>query len=223
MKRIATIVAAFLFVLLAASGKALGSSNLLTNGDFSTGDFTGWTIFTTPSGSLGGDGYPFVSSFNPTNFAAPDAAGFNVGSSLPGVYQGGGVYQDFTSGAGLYNLIFWWAAYSPPTECCNNPDGGEFSLVLDGQTATIEDTGYISIGETIWGGSGINDVLLSAGTHQFGILITRPYATCGYDCTPEQFVTGASVSPVYVPEPGSLILLGSGLLSAAGFVRRKRS
>src|SRR5215469_606110 len=38
---------------------------IVTNGDFATGKFAGWTLFTTPNGTLGlsGSGLPAVTSF----------------------------------------------------------------------------------------------------------------------------------------------------------------
>jgi hypothetical protein len=226
MARRTALLTAVLCLVLAGATTALGSSNLLTNGSFSTGDFTGWTLFTTPSGNLGGDGYPFVSTFNPTGDGAAYAAGFNVGGGTPGNFQGGGVYQDFTvSTAGLYSLSFDWAAYSPSTECCQNGDGGQFSLILNGVTLDSYDTGTINIGQTI-PGSLVVDTSLTPGSYQFEIQIARQFGNCGYNCTPEQFVTNASASLASsgaTPEPGSLMLLGSGLVGLAGIVRRKRS
>jgi hypothetical protein len=43
-------VLGFLTALLGTVGAA--NANLLSNGDFETGDFTGWTFFTTANGTI---------------------------------------------------------------------------------------------------------------------------------------------------------------------------
>jgi hypothetical protein len=59
---------------------------------------------------------------------------------------------------------------------------------------------------------------LSAGTHTFEIDVLRHFV--GNSSTPFQYVTNADVEGT-VPEPGSLILMGSGVLGLAGVLRRK--
>jgi hypothetical protein len=54
---------------------------------------------------------------------------------------------------------------------------------------------------------------LSAGTHTFEIDVLRPFESGG---SPYQDVTGADVDVNAVPEPGSLVVMGSGVLGLAG-------
>jgi hypothetical protein len=84
---------AFGFALVPAANAAI-----VTNGDFATGDFTGWTLFTTANGSLGeSEGLPAVTSFNVTGAGAQNAATFQVGEVVPGSgQQGGGITQTVT-------------------------------------------------------------------------------------------------------------------------------
>jgi hypothetical protein len=51
---------------------------IVTNGNFATGDFTGWTLFTTSNGSLGpsGSGLPAVTSFNVTGSGTAECRDF---------------------------------------------------------------------------------------------------------------------------------------------------
>ena len=79
MKRCSTLVAA---MLLVASAPAWAATNLITNGDFETGDLTGWTAF-------GGPGSVFLEN----------------GTSIDGAYSalfrpadtGGGIRQEFAT------------------------------------------------------------------------------------------------------------------------------
>lgn len=171
-----------------------------------------------------GSGYPYVSSFDVTGGGAQNAGTFDVGEvSYTGLFEGGGVWQDFTTSGGLATLSFDWASWDQPNES-QNADGGQFALVLDGVTLASYDIGNINSGQVVRGSFSVNDTL-TPGTHQFEILIERPYVSCGFDCTPQQFVTNASVlgnSGGTTPEPGTLLLFGSGLVGLAGVVRRKR-
>lgn len=79
-------------------------ANLILNGDFETGTFANWTVFTLPNGSLGPSPLPDVALFDVTGSGESYAARFRVGNTLPsspGVIGGGGIRQSVTVGAGL--------------------------------------------------------------------------------------------------------------------------
>jgi hypothetical protein len=212
------LTATVIIALLLLAAPSLFADGL-TNGNFGTGDFTGWTIFTTSNGTNGAT-YPYVSSINPTGDGNPYAAVFNVGEVTfygPPDYEGGGVYQDFTTSGGLATLGFDWAAYN--NTAYENADGGQFSLLLDGSTVASYDTGDILSGQTIKGS--FSDVVsLTPGSHEFEILIERPWLSDSI--TPKQYVSGAYVTTTTIPEPGTLALLGTGLFALGNMVRKRK-
>jgi hypothetical protein len=163
-----------------------------------------------------------VSSFDVTGLGSQNAGTFNVGEvSHTDVFEGGGVWQNFTSGGGLSTLSYDWAVLGASHD--DNYGGGRFSLVLDGVTLASYNSGYIVKG-TIHRGSFSVDTTLTPGTHQFEILIERAARNDpGY--TPTQYVTNAFVtaSSSSTPEPSTLLLFGSGLLGLGRVVRRRRS
>ena len=204
-----------------AAGSALvptANAAIVTNGDFATGDFTGWTLFTTPNGSLGpsGSGLPAVTSFNVTGSGAQNAATFNVGEVVSNAtQQGGGLTQTVTLPGGPISFSANIAVTAPLSF---NFEGGVFNVLLDGITEDTVDIGPIGLGAVI------RDTLSfttteSTGAHALEILVTRPFINDSI--TPDQFITNIDIAAV-VPEPASLALLAAGLLGFAG-VRRWRS
>ena len=120
-------VLGFLTALLCPVGQA--NANLITNGDFQTGNFTGWTFFTTTNGTIG---TPAVVSFDVTGGGASLAAQFNAGEvAFTGLQEGGGIEQTFLSGAGATTIS---ADIASNLDSLNNGDFGTFSLLLDGIT-----------------------------------------------------------------------------------------
>jgi hypothetical protein len=120
------------------------ASNLVNNGGFSTGDFTGWTLFTTSSNaSLGFSPVPNVVSFNVAGSGPTNAAQFQVGQITlnAGVQEGGGLEQSVVTGSGNYFLTANIAAFSACGLGCGNGEAGNFSVWLDG---TIQDS--VSLG-----------------------------------------------------------------------------
>ncbi len=210
MKRYMPLVLLALFGLVAAQA---GATNLLVNGSFQDNNFTGWTIGTTSNGSWG-PGFPIVTGW-PLGGGLNAAEGEVGEVNFDGTFQGGTLSQTFTSGAGAATLSFDWAAMGGPNN--NNADGGDFRIVLDGTTLADFDVGAINANQLLNGTLTAN-ANLSAGTHTFEIDVLRHFV--GNSSTPFQYVTNADVEGT-VPEPGSLILMGSGVLGLAGVLRRK--
>src|SRR4029077_7485019 len=88
MIRGAIWLAAALFAVLNVQ---VAKANLVLNGNFATGDFTDWTLATTPNGTLGS---PTVTTFD-FGSGAVNAAQFQVGqvSFNPGQQEGGSISQ----------------------------------------------------------------------------------------------------------------------------------
>lgn len=206
------MIRASLFLALTLLTSAANA--LLVNGDFQTGDLSGWTTFTTTNGTIG---TPNVASFDVTGAGSSLSSIFNVGNiSNPG-NNGGGIFQSFNFGGGSLSVSADIA--SSRIGGPDNSDGGEFSLLIDGNLVDFFDFGPISGGSIERASlSGTVDGLL-AGTHEFRILMTREYETSGN--TPFQYIDNASADgrgtePVNnVPTPGTITLLGLGLLGLA--------
>lgn len=189
-------------------------------GDFETGTLTGWTTFTTTTGTIG---TPAVVPFDTNgNATASNAAQFNVGQAGGSGYQGGGIYQDVNLTAGAWTLTADIA--SEQIYSGQNADGGLFELLFDSALVDSHDFGVIP-------GSTIERAALSAfipgvsaGLHEVRFRITRSYSTS--DATPYQYIDDVvavsnktEIRPV--PEPGTFFLLGGALVLLA--IGRRKS
>ncbi len=211
VKRYMPLVLVALLAVVAAQASA---DNLLINGSFEDGTFSHWTLGTTSNGSAG-DGFPIVAPWpldNNINSWKGEVGEVN----FTGLYEGATLSQTFDSTYTLATLSFQYVAMGAGG---TNQDGGDFRLILDGTVLQDFDVGTIDPNQII-SGSLSADVDLSAGTHTFEIDVLRRYLTSP-GATPYQFVTGADVEPYILPEPGSLVLMGSGVLGLAGVLRRK--
>jgi hypothetical protein len=213
MKRFAPLALLTLLVLVAAQA---GAANLLTNGSFQSGDFTGWTLGTTADGTAGA-GFPVIAPYPPN--PAMNSAKYEVGQvNSNGLFEGATLSQSFTTTGGSATLSFLWTAMGDGIH--QNAEGGLFELVLDGSVIASHDVGTINPNDTLSGT--LSDTLnLSAGSHTFEIEILRNFLSNPGN-TPYQYVTGADAEAAGgVPEPGTLMLLGSGVVGLGGLLRRK--
>jgi len=199
--------------LLAVVAAQAGATNLLQNGSFQTGDFTDWTLGTTPNGTAG-QGFPIVTPWplnNSINAWEGEVGQINF---VQNDFEGATLSQNFSTAGGAAVLSFSLLAMGGGFD---NDDGGDFRMLLDGATVAGFDVGSIQANQMISGTLSAN-VNLTPGTHSFEIDVLRPFEANG---TPFQYVTNIDVEGNPVPEPGSLVLMGSGVLGLAGVLRRR--
>jgi hypothetical protein len=186
-------VAALVAVLLVGAPTAF-ATNLLTNGSFETGDLTGWI-----GGGAGGP--PFVLS-GPF-YAYSGAEDGNFYTLWGQVGADGTLSQTFSDTAGQhYTFSFWFASVG------DNPS--DFSASWDG-------TSVLSLTNPNTGANWTEFSFSETGTGSDTI------SFAGHDDPAWMALDNVSVSPSggTTPEPSSLLLLGSGLLTVGGVIRRK--
>ncbi len=197
-----------LVALLAVFAAQASADNLIVNGSFQSGDFSNWTLGTTANGTAG-DGFPIVTGWPLGGMNAWEGEVGEV--SFDGTQQGATLTQTFLSAGGSATESLLWAAMGS-----GNADGGEFTMILNGVQIAQYDTGNIN---GLLNGTLTASVPLVAGMNTLEIDVTRRYTTVSGG-TPYQWVTGIDVEGSPVPEPGSLVLLGTGVLGLAGVMRR---
>ena len=121
------------------------AANVIVNGDFSTGDFTPWTQFTTANGNVNAS----ITSFDVTGTGASLAGTFVVGQQtfVSGASEGGGISQFVNTGTGTGTFNMNIAADN--AFAADNADGGTFSVLLDGVTETSFAVGQIGADSTV--------------------------------------------------------------------------
>jgi len=164
----------------------------MTNGDFELGDLSGWTVFETPNGSLGGEGFPRCVDFDIAGDGhVSKSAVFKVGQQQ---YQsdgpslaGGGIYATLQlDGGRLVVAADIASSYSSPKDR-RNLAGGVFELLIDGEVIASHDFGPIPTARTqrkrLEGTAHI-----SAGRHEVRLRIQRPFRSLAHDQAPQQYL-----------------------------------
>jgi len=195
-------------------------ADAIVNGNFASGNLSGWTVFNTSNGT-NGTGLPAVVSFNTTGGGASNSAQFEVGEvTIDDTPQGGGLSQMISvSTGGLYSFS---AAIAAEGLVAINADAGTFSIIIDGSTVATDSLGTIAPSQIIRATLSGSDTL-TAGPHSFEIEITRVFGELDSG-TPYEYVTNiASTVPSSAPEPASLALLGFGLTTMASLALKRRS
>ena len=168
----------------------------VVNGDFETGDLTGWTVFTTANGTLGA-GYPQVVLFD-TNGDGTEtySAKFQAGRlSNGGGHQGGGIFQDVNLSAGEYTVTARAIAADAGT-LFGNGSAGFFELLMDGVVVAKHNFGAIKADKTLRADL-TGFVTVAEGTHEIRFRITRPFTQNAI--TPTQFIDNIYIGSAQEP------------------------
>jgi hypothetical protein len=183
-------------LVLGTVGFAHAGSNLVTNGSFETGDFTGWTL----SGDTTFTGVCDVSTC-PGGFAPEDG---NYAAYFGPVGDTATISQTIATTPGdEYSLSFYLA----------NPVGGTpnyFSVTFGNSSFSFTNFG-VAFG---WQQFTLTTVATTDQTNLSFTFRNDPSYWFLDNVTVQQ--SGGST-----PEPGTLVLFGSGALGLAGFARRK--
>lgn len=179
------------FALLILLASSAFASELLINGDFETGSLSPW--------------------YNARDFCTGTCVPWNVNTENPhtGTYsamaQGNfEMRQDFTptAGANITNVSFWV-----------NSDSGVDAVDFFYTDSSDEEFVLFSTAN-IWNFENVtSDVDAGKTLMGFSIWGSGPGHVTYFD--------DASITSNAVPEPGTLVMLGSGILAAAAGIRRK--
>jgi hypothetical protein len=187
------------------------------NGDFETGDFSGWTVGLTSGGA---NAHQVVTTFDidgPGPLTDSLAAQFSAGRAT-GVTTGEhGVTltQPLTLQAGVtYTFDFDWAATRLPGAVANS-QGGIFALMVDTTEITRQAAGSTSGSTPKFGHVTGNFTPAVSGDYSVGVWIIRPFtipSPTSLFQTVDNFVV--------VPEPSSMTLVAVGAMVVARRWRR---
>jgi hypothetical protein len=213
-KKCTKLVAAMGFTLFAGAAQA-AFQDIAVNGDFETGDFTGWATF---PGSLGAAGQTIVAG-NPgsaANLNEPNPAAniIKPANLLAGTWVGGeaiNIQFDLKGSAGAGGVFF--------VEFFNELSGGGVGAG-SGILAVIANP---TAGWSTYNYSTVADASATGGiTLQFNSTCGAD-ANCFADFTIDNVSINADLPPPAVPVPAAVWLFGSGLLGLVGVARRKKA
>jgi hypothetical protein len=188
-----TLAASFAIGVLLIATTRSASANLITNGDFETGDFTAWTVTHAASGSNISVGHGLGPDTTFGAFFAATGANFDS------------ISQTFTTTPGaFYSLSFFYQVNNT-----NSPANNSIDVLWNG----------VSIGGGLFPQTNVNP---GSGTFPFTEQATGTSTTLEFEArnaVVSDFLDNVSVQPV--PEAGgSALLLG---LAMAGLVVRVRT
>ena len=188
----------FLTALILAGSSSAFAGNILVNGSFETGDFTGWNF---------NDGDAQVCNISGRYCVASDgnyAADFNAGNTTPNA----SISQSFASTAGeAFDLSFEYLSGNQTLDVYVD-DGGTLGDIL---TTTASASGNVYTPFTF---------TFEATSNLTTLTLVDDPSNDTYDN--DGLLDAVSVSPS-TPEPASFLLIGGGMLAVSLLVRRRKA
>lgn len=206
------------FAAVCAAFLSTGASAQFVNGNFETGDLSGWTVAFTSGGATAVQDAQQFDIDGPGPLGTTWAARFSAGRAT-GVTTGNHgvlVTQQVSLVAGnTYTIDADWSAWRPAGQGANS-NGGFFDLIVNGVSIASATAGSTSGAAPKYGHLTGVFTATSTGLHDIGMSITRQF-TIPTPATPTlfQFVDNFTI----IPTPGAAALFA--LAGLAG-VRRRR-
>jgi hypothetical protein len=208
MRKVFGILTLFVLVLTVSPAHADGVVEYTVSGTYATGD----AFLSTPI-SNPGDSFLITFSVDPALLPAGPASGTSVST---------GVTFDYTDSLGGTTIFSLTDQPGTATFYLAGPSGGLFDLDFSagGDDLVLSlfgpDAGFID-GPIITLNTGIFPITPG---DDFGVgSLIGDFNTLGFDAVSSGTVT--AVSSTAVPEPSSLLLLGSGFLALGSFARKR--
>lgn len=202
MARLATVCAVALIACATSQAQ-------IVNGDFETGNLSGWLVVPTPNGqTLVQDAVQYDIDGpgpKPTSWAAR----FSVGQITfqSGVFEGISLVQDVHLTGGMEYTFGCDLSVLRPAGG-TNAQGGRFELLAGGNVLATFTTGTVNPGVPVYSSLLGNFTPPSTGLYTVGVRITRPFLPPGAGTEIYQYIDN------FIPEPASLSLLLLGGLAA---------
>lgn len=179
------------------------SAEVLMTTDFESGILSGWTVFSTSNGTLGGKGFPTVGLCNHGTPVSPShCLQVQVGQlhydPTGELQQGGGIGLTTMTNSGLIQLSARVGVTYHSHDYKRNLNGGLFEWVVDDQVIADLDVGPVDDGGTVqqlFSGK----VPVAAGRHVLQLRVTRPFQSGAGKPAPVQFVDDVMVE--LLPQP----------------------